>query len=146
MGSKLLQKTKIIKQTDILLWKIWGKYGSLSYLLIILFSCMWRNYEFSKYNVMGFFKHLSLPRFGCLSFVFDRELANAIQGITTSLFQGHQDIYPIWSILRHFMKWYNCIKSHHKGLGQVKNCFRMGKKNRKRNGKEKLKEKCFRQV
>ena len=39
------------------------------------------------------------------------------------------------------MKSYNCIKSHYKGLGQVKTCFRMGKKNRKRNAKEKLKEK-----
>ena len=37
------------------------------------------------------------------------------------------------------MKWYDCIKLHHKGLGQVKTCFRMGKKNRKRNEKEKLK-------
>ena len=39
------------------------------------------------------------------------------------------------------MKWYDCIKTHHIGLGQVKTCFKMGKKNRKRNGKEKLKEK-----
>ena len=39
------------------------------------------------------------------------------------------------------MKWYDCIKSHHKGLGQVKTCLRMRKMNRKRNGKEKLKEK-----
>ena len=35
MGSKLLQNTEIIKQTDVLLWKIWRKYRSVSY----LFSC-----------------------------------------------------------------------------------------------------------
>ena len=35
MGSQLLQNTEIIKQTDVLLWKILRKYGSISY----LFSC-----------------------------------------------------------------------------------------------------------
>ena len=35
MGSQLLQNTEIIKQTDVLLWKIWRIYGSVSY----LFSC-----------------------------------------------------------------------------------------------------------
>ena len=35
MGSQLLQNTEIIKQTDVLLWKIWRKYRSVSY----LFSC-----------------------------------------------------------------------------------------------------------
>ena len=35
MGLKLLQNMEIIKQTDILLWKIWRKFGSVSY----LFSC-----------------------------------------------------------------------------------------------------------
>ena len=39
------------------------------------------------------------------------------------------------------MNWYDCIKSHHKGLGQVKTCYRMEKKNRKRNEKEKTKRK-----
>ena len=34
-GSQLLQKTRIIKQTDILLWKIWRKYESVLY----SFSC-----------------------------------------------------------------------------------------------------------
>ena len=37
------------------------------------------------------------------------------------------------------MNWYDCIKSYHNGLGQVKTCFRMQKENRKRNEKEKLK-------
>ena len=74
---------------------------------------------------------------------FDCELANAVQGITLSLFSATSRHLPN---LKHItscydMKWYDCIKSHHKGLGQVKKCFRMGKKNRKRNGKEKLKEK-----
>ena len=32
MGSQLLQNTEIIKQTDILLWKIRGKYESFLYL------------------------------------------------------------------------------------------------------------------
>ena len=35
MGLQLFQNTEIIKQTDILLWKIWRKYGSVS----CLFSC-----------------------------------------------------------------------------------------------------------
>ena len=35
MGSQFLQNTEIIKQTDVLLWKIWGIYGSVLY----LFSC-----------------------------------------------------------------------------------------------------------
>ena len=35
MGSQLLQNAQIIKQTDVLLWKIWRKYESVSY----LFSC-----------------------------------------------------------------------------------------------------------
>ena len=35
MCSQLLQNREIIKQSDILLWKIWRKYGSVSY----LFSC-----------------------------------------------------------------------------------------------------------
>ena len=35
MGSQLLQNTEIIKQTNVLLWKIWRIYGSVSY----LFSC-----------------------------------------------------------------------------------------------------------
>ena len=39
------------------------------------------------------------------------------------------------------MNWHDCIKSHHKGLGQVKTCFRMEKKEKKRNGKEKEKVK-----
>ena len=40
------------------------------------------------------------------------------------------------------MKWFDCIKSHHKGLGQVKTCFRMGKKDEieKEGGKEKKKK------
>ena len=33
MGSQLLQNTEIIKQTDILLWKIGRKYGAVSYFL-----------------------------------------------------------------------------------------------------------------
>ena len=41
MDSQLLQNTKIIKQTDVLLWKIWRKYGSVSY----LFSCMLRDID-----------------------------------------------------------------------------------------------------
>ena len=32
MGSQLLQNTEIIKQTDVLLWKIKRIYGSVSYL------------------------------------------------------------------------------------------------------------------
>ena len=39
MGSQLLQNTEIFKQTDVLLWKMWGKYGSVSY----LFSCTQSN-------------------------------------------------------------------------------------------------------
>ena len=35
IGSQLLQNMEIIKQTDVLLWKIWRKFGSVSY----LFSC-----------------------------------------------------------------------------------------------------------
>ena len=35
MGSQLLQNTEIIKQTDVLIWKIWRKYRSVLY----LFSC-----------------------------------------------------------------------------------------------------------
>ena len=34
-SSQILQNTGIIKQTDVLLWKIWRRYGSVSY----LFSC-----------------------------------------------------------------------------------------------------------
>ena len=41
MGSQLLQNTKIIKQTVVLLWKIWRKYGSVSY----LFSCTKQRYS-----------------------------------------------------------------------------------------------------
>ena len=41
MGSQLLQNTEIIKQTDVLLWKIWRKYGSVFY----LFSCNNNNFE-----------------------------------------------------------------------------------------------------
>ena len=37
------------------------------------------------------------------------------------------------------MKWYDHIKSHNKGLGQIKTCLRMEKKNEKQ--EEKLKEK-----
>ena len=33
MGLQLLQNMEIIKQTDVLLWKIRRKYGSVSYLL-----------------------------------------------------------------------------------------------------------------
>ena len=32
MGSQLLQNSEIIKQTDVLLWKIWIRYGSVPYL------------------------------------------------------------------------------------------------------------------
>ena len=39
MGSQLLQNMKIIKQIDVLLWKIWRKYGSVSYLFGYLFGC-----------------------------------------------------------------------------------------------------------
>ena len=35
MGSQLLQNVQMIKQTDVLLWKIWRKSGSVSY----FFSC-----------------------------------------------------------------------------------------------------------
>ena len=35
------------------------------------------------------------------------------------------------------MKWYNCIKSHHKGLGQVKTCFKIEKEMEKKKWKEK---------
>ena len=35
MGSQLLQNMEIVKQTDVLLWKIWRKSGSVSF----LFSC-----------------------------------------------------------------------------------------------------------
>jgi hypothetical protein len=37
------------------------------------------------------------------------------------------------------MNWYDCIKSYHTGLGQVKTWFRMGKKNWKRKTKTKRK-------
>jgi hypothetical protein len=46
MGLQLLQNMEIIKQTDILLWKIGRKYGSVSY----LFSC-----TYSKFNGMQIF-------------------------------------------------------------------------------------------
>ena len=36
MGSQLLQNTQIIKQTGVVLWKIWRKYVSVSY----SFGCM----------------------------------------------------------------------------------------------------------
>ena len=39
MGLQLLQNAKIIKQTDILIWKIWRKYGSVSYLFSCTSSC-----------------------------------------------------------------------------------------------------------
>ena len=37
-----------------------------------------RNYEFSKYYVIFFFKQLSLPCFGCLSFVLWKENRNML--------------------------------------------------------------------
>ena len=39
------------------------------------------------------------------------------------------------------MKWYDCIKLHHKGLGQVKTCFKMEKKIEKEMEKKEWKEK-----
>ena len=41
MGSQILQNTEIIKQTDVLLWKIWRIYGSVSYLFSCTF-CSWK--------------------------------------------------------------------------------------------------------
>ena len=74
--------------------------------------------------------------------IFDCELANAVQGITLSL---SGDIKTFTQFEAYYvmsdMKWYDCIKSHHEGLGQVKNVSKWKKKNRKRNGKKKLKEK-----
>ena len=75
--------------------------------------------------------------------IFDCELANAVQGITLSL---SGDIKTFTQFEAYYvmsdMKWYDCIKSHHEGLRQVKKCFKMKKKRiEKRNGKKKLKEK-----
>ena len=39
------------------------------------------------------------------------------------------------------MKWYDCIKSHHKGLEQDKTCFKMEKKIEKEMEKKEWKEK-----
>jgi hypothetical protein len=44
MGLQLLKNTEIIKQTDILLWKIWRKYGSVSY----FFSCTIYKFQLEK--------------------------------------------------------------------------------------------------
>ena len=41
MSLQLLQNTEIIKQTEILLWKIWRKYGSVLYLFSCKESQMW---------------------------------------------------------------------------------------------------------
>ena len=75
--------------------------------------------------------------------IFDCELANAVQGITTS--SSLSNIKTFTQFEAYYvmpdMNWYDCIKSHHKGLGQVKTCYRMEKKNRKRNEKDKLQEK-----
>ena len=90
-------------------------------------------------NVLGFYP---LKSFRILNSFFDCELANAVQGITKfpSSFCKTFTQFEAYYIMSD-MNWYDCIKSHHKGLGQVKTSFKMGKKNRKRNGKEKLKEK-----
>ena len=85
---------------------------------------------------------MSVQKKSLSTLVFDCELANAVQGITTSLSGTSRHLPNLKHITSCYdMKWYDCIKSHHKGLGQVKTCFRMGKKNRKRDRKDKLKEK-----
>ena len=38
------------------------------------------------------------------------------------------------------MKWHDCIKSYHKGLGQVKTCFKWKKKKEKKLKLKSLKE------
>ena len=48
MGSQLLQKVQIIKKIDLLLWKIWNKYGSVSN----FFSC----------TMASWYKLLKTPR------------------------------------------------------------------------------------
>ena len=55
-----------------------------------------------------------------LASIFDCELANAVQGITTSLsaiktFTQFEAYYVMSD-----MNWYDCIKSHHKVLDKLK--------------------------
>jgi hypothetical protein len=65
IGFQLLQNTEIIKQTDVLLWKIWRKYESVSY----LFSCnavrtaVWRSLLFCQ-NLGVILRKTSLLFFG----------------------------------------------------------------------------------
>ena len=52
-GSQLLKNTQIIKQTDLLFWKNWRKYGAVSY----LFNCIW-NYKFLTIKLFSHSNHL----------------------------------------------------------------------------------------
>ena len=57
MGSQLLQNAQIIKQTDVLLWKIWQKYGSVSY----LFSCTAKGlFQYTKSLGLNCQKHVHI--------------------------------------------------------------------------------------
>ena len=48
-----LKNTQIIKQTDLLFWKNWRKYGAVSY----LFNCIW-NYKFLTIKLFSHSNHL----------------------------------------------------------------------------------------
>ena len=73
--------------------------------------------------------------------VFDRELANAIQGITTSLSAISCDVCPIWGILRHVMqkliRLYQNILKWEKQKNETKRKSRIYKKERRKKGKQK---------
>ena len=66
-GSQLLQNTWIIKQTVVLLWKNWRKYGSVSY----SFRCWVRNIEEIKNHSLQTWQIIKLNDWKSLWSFFD---------------------------------------------------------------------------
>ena len=109
MGSQLSQNMEIIKLTDVLLWKIWRIYGSVSY----LFSCI--NMKDLAILTLQNYKYFTVS-----SLLYLNPLWNYIFWVHhPTIFDWKRTFAPISFTTRFFNNESHCWKENKKGLEKL---------------------------